>query len=91
MGIYVVDCASFEDALAATEELRFDTGSFEIRPLVLLDPGVISRTVRAKSSQSGHMAGLPPFMRHGGGRDLARRAVAPTVERGKSGRDGSRL
>jgi hypothetical protein len=41
MGIYVVDCTSFEDALAATERLRFDTGSFEIRPLVLLDPGVV--------------------------------------------------
>lgn len=49
MGIYVVDCASFEDALAATEELRFDTGSFEIRPLVLLDPGVISRTVQGSA------------------------------------------
>jgi len=41
MGIYVIDCASFEDALAATEQLRFETGSFEIRPLVLLDPGVV--------------------------------------------------
>jgi hypothetical protein len=43
MGIYVIDCASFEDALAATERLRFETGSFEIRPLVLLDPGVVAR------------------------------------------------
>lgn len=41
MGIYVIDCASFDDALAATEQLRFETGSFEIRPLVLLDPGVV--------------------------------------------------
>ena len=41
MGVYVIDCASFDDALAATEQLRFETGSFEIRPLVLLDPGVV--------------------------------------------------
>lgn len=41
MGIYVIDCPSFEDVLAATEQLRFDTGSFVIRPLVLLNPGVV--------------------------------------------------
>jgi hypothetical protein len=41
MGIYVVDCPSFEDVLAATEQLRFDTGFFEIRPLVSLEVGVV--------------------------------------------------
>lgn len=43
MGIYVIDCPSFEDAVAATEKLDFETGVFEIRPLVSLDPGVIAR------------------------------------------------
>jgi hypothetical protein len=56
MGIYVVDCASFEDALAATEQLRFETGSFVIRPLVLLDPGVVS----------GRMEGSAPGCRPDG-------------------------
>jgi len=42
MGIYVVDCPSLEDAIAATEQLRFDTGSFEIRPLVSLGTGVLA-------------------------------------------------
>jgi hypothetical protein len=39
MGIYVVDCATFEDALGAAERLSFETGAFEIRPVVWLDPG----------------------------------------------------
>jgi hypothetical protein len=43
MGIYVIDCPSFEDAIAATERLDFPTGIFEIRPLVTLEPGVIPR------------------------------------------------
>lgn len=41
MGIYVVDCPSFEDAVAATDRLRFDTGFFVIRPLVTLEVGVV--------------------------------------------------
>ena len=45
MGIYVVDCPSFEDAVAATERLRFDTGFFEIRPLVTLEVGVVPSKV----------------------------------------------
>jgi len=56
MGIYVIDCASFEDVLAATEQLRFDTGSFVIRPLVLLDPGVLG----------GRMEGSAPGCRPDG-------------------------
>jgi hypothetical protein len=40
MGIYVIDCPSIEDAIAATELLDFDTGIFEIRPLVTLESGV---------------------------------------------------
>ena len=39
MGLYVVECATFDDAVAATEQLAFDTGVFEIRPTVWLDPG----------------------------------------------------
>ncbi len=41
MGIYVVDCPSFEDAVEATRRLDFDTGVFEIRPTPWLDPGVL--------------------------------------------------
>lgn len=39
MGIYVVDCATFEEAVAAAERLSFETGVFEIRPVIWLDPG----------------------------------------------------
>lgn len=42
MGIYVVDVPSFDDAVAATEQLRFATGVFEIRPLVSLEVGVVT-------------------------------------------------
>jgi hypothetical protein len=42
MGIYVVDVPSFDDAVAATEQLRFETGTFEIRPLVSLEVGVVA-------------------------------------------------
>ena len=41
MGIYVVDCATEEDAMAAAERLGFETGVFEIRPVIWLDPGDI--------------------------------------------------
>src|SRR5690348_2419355 len=44
MGIYVVDCWSIEDAIAATDQLRFETGVFEIRPLVTLELGVVGGT-----------------------------------------------
>ena len=39
MGLYVVDCATLEDAVAVAERLAFDTGVFEIRPTTWLDPG----------------------------------------------------
>lgn len=39
MGLYVVECATFEEALAAAERLDFETGVFEITPLVYMDPG----------------------------------------------------
>lgn len=42
MGIYVIDCPSFDDVLAATEQLRFETGVFEIRPLVRLERGAVA-------------------------------------------------
>ena len=41
MGIYVVDCPSIDGAIAATEQLRFDTGVFEIRPLMSLELGTL--------------------------------------------------
>jgi hypothetical protein len=39
MGVYIVECATFEDALAATELLDFETGVFEIVPLKFLGGG----------------------------------------------------
>ncbi|HEY6643024.1 YciI family protein [Povalibacter sp.] len=39
MGVYVVECATFEEALAATELLDFETGVFEIVPLRYLGGG----------------------------------------------------
>jgi hypothetical protein len=41
MGIYVVDCDTFEDAAAAAERLSFDTSAFEIRPVIWHDPGAL--------------------------------------------------
>ena len=46
MGLYVVECATFDDAVAATEQLAFDTGVFEIRPTVWLDPGGLAPLTR---------------------------------------------
>jgi len=42
MGLYVIDCPTFDDALAAVERLDFDTGVFEIRPTPYLHPGVVA-------------------------------------------------
>jgi hypothetical protein len=41
MGIYVIDCASFQEAVDATAQLDFETGVFEIRPLDTFEPGQI--------------------------------------------------
>jgi hypothetical protein len=41
MGIYVVDCVTFDDAVAVAERLDFETGAFEIQPVPWLDPGVV--------------------------------------------------
>lgn len=41
MGIYVVDCMTFDDAVAVAERLDFETGTFEIQPVPWLDPGVV--------------------------------------------------
>jgi hypothetical protein len=41
MGIYVVDCETFEEAVAAAERLTFDTGVFEIVPTPWLHPGFL--------------------------------------------------
>ncbi len=45
LGIYVIDCPTFEDAVAATEQLNFKDGVFEISPLMWLDPGVVGPLV----------------------------------------------
>lgn len=45
LGIYVVDCPTFDDAIAATELLSFKDGVFEISPLLWLDPGVVAPMV----------------------------------------------
>ena len=42
MGIYVIDCASLDEAVAATELLEFETGVFEIRPVVTLEKGIVA-------------------------------------------------
>jgi len=42
MGLYVIDCPTFDDALAAVDRLDFDTGVFEIRPTPYLHPGVVA-------------------------------------------------
>jgi len=41
MGIYLIDCATFDDAVAATDRLAFDSGVFVIRPVTWFDPGAI--------------------------------------------------
>jgi hypothetical protein len=41
MGIYIVECATPEEANEAAHRLDFETGRFEIRPLVWFDPGVV--------------------------------------------------
>jgi hypothetical protein len=41
MGLYVIDCATLDDAVQAARQLAFDTGVFEIRPVTWLDPGVV--------------------------------------------------
>jgi hypothetical protein len=41
LGLYVVDVPSFEDAVAATEQLNFASGVFEISPISWLSPGVL--------------------------------------------------
>jgi hypothetical protein len=42
MGLYVVDCDSFEAAVACTKQLDFETGVFEISELSWLTPGVVA-------------------------------------------------
>jgi hypothetical protein len=42
MGIYVIDCTSMDDAIAATELLEFETGVFEIRPVKTLEKGSVA-------------------------------------------------
>ena len=48
MGLYVIECATFDEALAAVEQLDFETGVFEITPLVYMDPGLLPPVIPAK-------------------------------------------
>jgi hypothetical protein len=41
MGLYTIECATLQDAVAATRQLCFDTCTFEVRPLTWFDPGVL--------------------------------------------------
>jgi hypothetical protein len=41
MGLYVVDCVSFEDAVECAKRLDFDTGRFAISELSWVTPGVV--------------------------------------------------
>jgi hypothetical protein len=42
MGLYVVDCATFDDAVACTKPLEFDGCRFEISELSWLTPGMLA-------------------------------------------------
>ena len=41
MGLYTLECASLDEAIATVKRLNFDSGVFEIRPVTWLDPGVL--------------------------------------------------
>ena len=41
MGIYVIECPSFEEAVACTERMTFETCRFEISELSWLTPGAL--------------------------------------------------
>jgi hypothetical protein len=47
MGLYVVECASFEEAVACTQRLAFETCRFEISELSWLTPGVLTAVTPA--------------------------------------------
>ena len=39
LGIYIIECASLEEAIAAAREMIDETGAFEIRPLRTFEAG----------------------------------------------------
>jgi hypothetical protein len=39
LGIYIIDCASLEEAIVAAREMIDETGAFEIRPLRTFEAG----------------------------------------------------
>jgi len=43
LGIYIVDCASLEEAIAAAREMADEVGAFEIRPLRTFQAGGLAR------------------------------------------------
>ena len=51
MGIYVVDCDTLDEAAQAARRLAFDSGVFEIRPLVWFDPGVVPACIPAAAEE----------------------------------------
>lgn len=54
MGIYVVECATLDEACEAADRLNFETAVFEVRPLTSFDPGQI-----APRHGPGHLGGQP--------------------------------
>jgi len=44
LGLYIVDCATPEDAVAVARQLAFDTTAIEIRPIAILQPGGLAAT-----------------------------------------------
>jgi hypothetical protein len=45
MGIYVLECESLDEVVAAIERLDFESCSYEIRPVKWVEPGVVPRTM----------------------------------------------
>ncbi len=44
LGLYLVDCASLEDAVEVAKQLPVDVGALEIRPVHFYGPGVLPQT-----------------------------------------------
>ncbi len=44
LGLYLIDCASLEDAVEVAKLLPVDVGALEIRPVHFYGPGVLPRT-----------------------------------------------
>ncbi len=52
LGIYVVDCASLQEALEAAHTLGFDSSVLEIRPIATFQAGKIATGVMTQHAQT---------------------------------------